>query len=450
MRRSYIDRPRRIRAPRATARSRPRFVPVLLAGPIVVVLWVTIGLPMLSQLTSAAGVNRLARKVVFEAQGGAPEGAGGGAPTTEAAAIVSKQVLAAYRAEVARRARIHARRQAARKKLPEIPNLPSPALGGSATGSTMLATADVSKAPSTQPSEPSTPPKDNTPGAGSSSSTGRDASPGAAGGSSPAAPSTGGGTGGSDPGGTGSGGSGRAGDTGGGGAGDTGGAGGNADTGETTGDTDDTGGTGQTGGGDTGDNGGADDNAPAPPPPAASPPPSAPPGVPSAPPAPAAPPPPPPAAPAPPPPPPPPSAPAPADVQTTNAGGPRGKPTQGDSIVFTFTSAPAPSLILGGWNGSARTVTVLITDRGRDDVLTVLDPTTDMPLALGSVQLAGDYADRQNVTFAGSTMTLSGSVVTVVLGPPTGKVGNEQRSGTMIWTGPGGTATESGPADNEF
>ena len=449
MRRSYIDRPRRIRAPRATARSRPRFVPVLLAGPIVVVLWVTIGLPMLSQLTSAAGVNRLTRKVVFEAQGGAPEGAGGGAPTTEAAAIVSKQVLAAYRAEVARRERIHARRQAARSKLPAIPNLPSPALGGSATGSTMLATADVSKAPSTQPSEPSTPPKDNTPGAGSSSSTGRDASPGAAG-SSPAAPSTGGGTGGSDPGGTGSGGSGRAGDTGGGGAGNTGGAGGNADTGETTGDTGDTGGTGQTGGGDTGDNGGADDNAPAPPPPAASPPPSAPPGVPSAPPAPAAPPPPPPAAPAPPLPPPPPSAPAPADVQTTNAGGPRGKPTQGDSIVFTFTSAPAPSLILGGWNGSARTVTVLIADRGRDDVLTVLDPTTDMPLALGSVRLAGDYADRQNVTFAGSTMTLSGSVVTVVLGPPTGKVGNEQRSGTMIWTGPGGTATESGPADNEF
>jgi hypothetical protein len=118
--------------------------------------------------------------------------------------------------------------------------------------------------------------------------------------------------------------------------------------------------------------------------------------------------------------------------------------------VLTFTSAPAPSLILAGWNGSATTVTVLITDRGGNDVLTVVDPTTDMPLALGSVRLAGDYADRQNVTFAGSTMRLSGSVVTVVLGTPAGKVGNEQRSGTMIWTGPGGTATESGPADNEF
>jgi hypothetical protein len=92
----------------------------------------------------------------------------------------------------------------------------------------------------------------------------------------------------------------------------------------------------------------------------------------------------------------------------------------------------------------------LITDDGKNDVLTILDPTTGLPLALGSVQLAGDYADRQNVTFAGSTMTLSGSTVTIVLGTPAGKVGNEQKSGTMIWTGPGGTATESGSADVEF
>jgi hypothetical protein len=95
-------------------------------------------------------------------------------------------------------------------------------------------------------------------------------------------------------------------------------------------------------------------------------------------------------------------------------------------------------------------VTVVITDKGKNDVLTVVNPTTGLPLALGSVQLAGDYADRQNVTFAGSTMTLNGSAVTIVLGTATGKVGNEQRSGSMVWAGPGGTVTESGPADNEF
>src|SRR5919198_5515040 len=101
MRHSYIHRPRRIRAPRATPRSLSRFLPVVLAGPIVVVLWVTIGLPMLSQLTSAAAGNSVAHKVVFEAQPTAPGGSGAsqGAPATAAAAVVSKEVLASYHAE---------------------------------------------------------------------------------------------------------------------------------------------------------------------------------------------------------------------------------------------------------------------------------------------------------------------------------------------------------------
>jgi hypothetical protein len=143
--------------------------------------------------------------------------------------------------------------------------------------------------------------------------------------------------------------------------------------------------------------------------------------------------------------------PAPADIQTTNGGGPHGKPGKGDSVVFTFAGAVSPSLILAGWNGSATTVTVAITDNAKNDVLTVVNSATGTQLpALGSVQLGGDYADRQNVTISGSTMTLSGSVVTIVLGTPAGKVGNEQKNGTMIWTTPTGTATESGPADNEF
>ena len=143
--------------------------------------------------------------------------------------------------------------------------------------------------------------------------------------------------------------------------------------------------------------------------------------------------------------------PAPADIQTTNAGGgPRGKPRKGDSVLFTFASAFDPSLILAGWNGPATTVTVLITDSAKNDVLTVLNPATGGQLSLGSVQLAGDYADRQNVTFAGSTMTLNGATVTLVLGTPSGKVGNEQKNGTMVWTAATGTSTEPGAPDNEF
>jgi hypothetical protein len=47
-------------------------------------------------------------------------------------------------------------------------------------------------------------------------------------------------------------------------------------------------------------------------------------------------------------------------------------------------------------------------------------------------------------------MTLTGNVLRVVLGTPSVKSFDQQKTGTMIWTTPSGTATESGPADNEF
>ena len=81
MRHSYIDRPKRIRAPRATTRARSRFLPVVVALPFVAVLWVTIGLPMLSQLTSARAATdsrgrSSSRRRAAARHGGAAGGAG--------------------------------------------------------------------------------------------------------------------------------------------------------------------------------------------------------------------------------------------------------------------------------------------------------------------------------------------------------------------------------------
>jgi large repetitive protein len=135
----------------------------------------------------------------------------------------------------------------------------------------------------------------------------------------------------------------------------------------------------------------------------------------------------------------------PADIQTTSGGGPRGKPWAGDAVVFTFASPPDPSLILAGWDGSATTVTLRITDNGKNDILTILNVA-----ALGSVQLGGDYVDKKTVNVPGSTMTLAGNVLKVVLGAPSVQSFAQQKTGTMIWTTPSGAATESGPADNEF
>jgi hypothetical protein len=211
LRHSYIDRPRRIRAPRATPPSRTRFLPAVVALPVVAVLWVTVGLPVLSQVTGAGGGNRLARSVVFGAQATGTGGGTGGAssvPQTEAAAIVSEKVLAAYHAEVAKRARARAR-AAAKLKLNVIGakvTLPQPALSASAPNSATFATADQPQAPTSQPS--ATPPaKDtspaagNSPGSGGSSDSGDTTDPGS--GDTTTTPPDSGDTGGSDAGGTG-------------------------------------------------------------------------------------------------------------------------------------------------------------------------------------------------------------------------------------------------------
>ena len=145
--------------------------------------------------------------------------------------------------------------------------------------------------------------------------------------------------------------------------------------------------------------------------------------------------------------------PAPADVQTSNGGGLQGQIKKGDAISFMFASVPDPSLILSGWNGSGATVTLRIVGNGKNDVLVVLNGSTGAQLmSLGSVQLGGNYTQGVGigVTVPGSTMTLSGTVVTIVLGTPSGKVHDEKKAGTMVWTTPSGAATESGSADTEF
>ncbi len=366
----------------------------MVALPAVAVLWLTVGLPMLSQLTSAGASNRFARKVVFTTQAGGA-GADASGPQTVAAATVSDQVLAAYRADVARHSRAHARGAPSAKaaNLPLPLPLPQPALRGDAPGRATLATVDAPQAPVNPPAGP---PADKSAATGNSGGSnglgdsGGTSDPAGRGTTTPAP----------DPG----------------SSGDSG----------TTGDS----GTGETGTGDPlGDDGvggaGAGPGASTPPPP----------------------PPPPPAASA----PSPPGAPAPADIQTTSGGGPHGKPATGDAIVYTFASAPAPSLILAGWNGTAMSVMLQITDSGTNDFVTILNAATGTQVtALGSVQLGGDYANKQSVFATGSTMTLSGNVVTVVLGTLTGKPREHTKAGTMIWTTPSGTATESGPADNEF
>jgi hypothetical protein len=120
-------------------------------------------------------------------------------------------------------------------------------------------------------------------------------------------------------------------------------------------------------------------------------------------------------------------------------------------VTFTYAGTVDPNVILAGWDGSATSVTIRIAGNGPNDVLTAHDPSDDSQLSsLGSVDLNGNHANGTSMDFTGSQMTLSGSVVTIVLGTPVGNAHRDTTAKAMTWTTPQGAATESGPLDADF
>ena len=113
---------------------------------------------------------------------------------------------------------------------------------------------------------------------------------------------------------------------------------------------------------------------------------------------------------------------------TDDKAGTEGRPEKGDTVAFTFDKAPDPYSIASGWNGAGtKAVTVSITNDGEEDNLSVGDTN------IGSVELKGDYTSS-TATFSGSSMTLSGSVVTVVLGTASGSVKTDTGKSKAAWT----------------
>lgn len=175
------------------------------------------------------------------------------------------------------------------------------------------------------------------------------------------------------------------------------------------------------------------------------------------------------------------TAPAAADVQTTNAGT-NGLAEAGDSLVLTFSEPIESASILAGWSGAATSVVVRINDNGLlglplgNDSVQVWNAANSTVLPLGTVDLGrSDYVAGLlggNVRFGASgtasTMTMSGSTVTIVLGTYNATAivdparTTASGTGTAAWTPAAGpydraenaistaAATESGAADKEF
>jgi len=121
-----------------------------------------------------------------------------------------------------------------------------------------------------------------------------------------------------------------------------------------------------------------------------------------------------------------------ADFDTANAsGGTSGKAEKGDTIAYTFNKAVDPASLVSGWDGSgSKSVTVSIADNSSNDTLTVTGAS------IGSVALAGNYTNTgKTTTFTASSMSVSGAVVTIVLG--TDSAGNARTETTKhapTWT----------------
>jgi hypothetical protein len=158
------------------------------------------------------------------------------------------------------------------------------------------------------------------------------------------------------------------------------------------------------------------------------------------------------------------TAPAAADVQTSNGGTTPGKAETGDTITFTFSEQIDPGSVLAGWTGAATTVRVRLTNAGcaPNDAISILDSTGASVLPLGTTCLGRTGYVSATRTFTGSTMVQSGAVITITLGAPSGTTGTETVAGAMVWT-PTATlvdaagnacstaaATESGALDLEF
>jgi hypothetical protein len=104
---------------------------------------------------------------------------------------------------------------------------------------------------------------------------------------------------------------------------------------------------------------------------------------------------------------------------------------------------------------------VVLTNNAGGDEITIYSGFT--PVALGTIDLGRTDYTNATIWFLGSTMTMTGSSVQVVLGAPfLGTPTTAAGNGTMTWT-PSATASdlagnaasttpvnESGPADREF
>ena len=155
------------------------------------------------------------------------------------------------------------------------------------------------------------------------------------------------------------------------------------------------------------------------------------------------------------------------DVQGTN-GNVNDKLDAGDTVIFTYSAAIAPSSILSGWSGAApAAIRVRVNNSGTADSMEFYDAANTTPLGLlaSGTTLAINIDHVSAATLFNATIARSGSTFTVTIGSlisgavttaPKGKTpmvwqpssqATSQATGISVWPT---TVTETGTSDNDF
>jgi hypothetical protein len=155
------------------------------------------------------------------------------------------------------------------------------------------------------------------------------------------------------------------------------------------------------------------------------------------------------------------TAPSASDVQSTNvSGGSVGHVEQGDTLKLTYSKPIDPYSILAGWTGAAINVQIALVDGGgttSDSIYIYTSGSSPVQVPIGIVTLNNSGNDTAGsgtyitygVTGTGtpSTMTLNGSVITLVFGLGNAQSATSATAAAMSWA-PSTTATDiAGNAD---
>ncbi len=131
------------------------------------------------------------------------------------------------------------------------------------------------------------------------------------------------------------------------------------------------------------------------------------------------------------------TAPTAKSFSTTNAsGGTAGKAQTGDSMTFTYSTTMSAGSILAGWTGAATAVQArFATKPNKPTTLTVRNSVGTVQLALGELELGGNYVPAGGAIF-NATMVQNGAAITVTLGSlASGSVqATAVTGGTITWT----------------